>query len=73
MNGEEQHTVAGREIGAHLEAMVAAVAARLEAAGEELSAGDRIITGVLAPPHASPGDTVRLELDALGGVELRFS
>jgi 2-keto-4-pentenoate hydratase len=28
----------------------------------------------LAPPHpAQPGDTVRLELDALGGVELRFS
>ena len=35
---------------------------------------DRIITGVLAPPHkASPGDTVRLELEALGSVELSFS
>ncbi len=54
--------------------MVAAVAARLEAAGEELRAGDRIITGVLAPPHeASEGDTVRLELEAVGSVELRFS
>jgi 2-keto-4-pentenoate hydratase len=51
-----------------------AVAARLAAAGEELRAGDRIITGIIAPPHqAAPGDVVRLELEALGGVELRFS
>jgi 2-keto-4-pentenoate hydratase len=54
--------------------MVEAVAARLEAAGEELRSGDRIITGVLAPPHeAQAGDTVRLELEAVGGVELRFT
>jgi 2-keto-4-pentenoate hydratase len=57
-----------------LKRMVDAVAARLEAAGEELRPGERIITGVLAPPHrAEPGDTVRLELDALGSVELRFT
>ena len=74
MNGEVQHTVPADETGERLEAMVEAVAARLEAAGEELRPGDRIITGVLAPPHeAQPGDTVRLELEALGGVELRFS
>ena len=49
--------------------MVEAVAARLEAAGEELRPGDRIITGIIAPPHhAQPGDTVRLELEGLGGV-----
>ena len=59
---------------AHLEAMVEAVAARLAEAGEELQPGERIITGVLAPPHtAKPGDTVRLELESLGGVELRFA
>jgi 2-keto-4-pentenoate hydratase len=70
VNGEEQHSVKPEG----LEQMVEAVAARLEAAGEELRPGERIITGVLAPPHeAEPGDTVRLELDALGGVELRFS
>jgi len=70
VNGEEQHSVKP----AGLEEMVAAVAARLEAAGEEIRPGDRIITGVLAPPYeAKEGDTVRLELDALGGVELRFS
>jgi 2-keto-4-pentenoate hydratase len=70
VNGEEQHSVSAGP----LEQMVDAVAARLEAAGEQLQPGDRIITGVLAPPHeAQAGDTVRLELDALGGVELRFS
>ena len=54
--------------------MVRAVADRIAAAGEQPRPGQRIITGVLAPPHpAQPGDTVRLELDALGGVELRFS
>ncbi|HET8821956.1 MAG TPA: hypothetical protein VFM57_10450 [Thermoleophilaceae bacterium] len=70
VNGEEQHSVEPEG----LEQMVAAVAARLEAAAEALRPGDRIITGVLAPPHeASEGDTVRLELDAVGSVELRFS
>jgi 2-keto-4-pentenoate hydratase len=70
VNGEEQHSVSA----SGLREMVDAVAARLEAAGEELRPGERIITGVLAPPHeAEPGDTVRLELDALGSVELRFS
>jgi 2-keto-4-pentenoate hydratase len=74
VNGEEQHTVAAHETGERLEAMVEAVAARLSAAGEELRAGDRIITGIIAPPHeAQPGDRVRLELEALGGVELGFS
>jgi 2-keto-4-pentenoate hydratase len=70
VNGEEKHPV--KPDG--LEQMVAAVAARLEAAGEGLRPGDRIITGVLAPPHeASEGDTVRLELEAVGSVEVRFS
>ena len=70
VNGEEVHSVKP----SGLEAMVEAVAARLEAAGEELRPGERIITGVLAPPYeAKEGDTVRLELDALGSVEVRFS
>ena len=74
VNGEEQHAVSAEHAGAHLSAMVEAIARRLEDAGEELRAGERIITGVLAPPHeAAAGDTVRLELEALGGVELRFS
>jgi 2-keto-4-pentenoate hydratase len=74
VNGEEQHSLSAEHTGANLERMVEAVAARLAEADERLSPGDRIITGVLAPPHkAEPGDTVRLELDAIGGVELRFS
>lgn len=74
VNGEVQHELTARETSANLAAMVEAVGARLEAAGEELRPGERIITGVLAPPHeASEGDAVRLELEALGSVELRFS
>jgi 2-keto-4-pentenoate hydratase len=70
VNGEERHSVTAGD----LDGMVRVVAGRLEAAGERLRPGDRIITGVLAPPHeAKEGDTVRLELDGLGGVELRFS
>jgi 2-keto-4-pentenoate hydratase len=74
VSGAEQHALPADRTGAHLEAMVETVASRLAAAGEELRPGDRIITGVLAPPHApSSGETVRLELDSLGGVELSFS
>jgi len=74
VNGEEHHTVPADQTGERLEAMVRATAARLAAADEELRPGDRIITGIIAPPHeAAPGDTVRLELEELGGVELRFS
>ena len=70
VTGEEVHSVKP----SGLEDMIAAVAARLEAAGEQLRPGERIITGVLAPPHeAKEGDTVRLELDALGSVEVSFS
>jgi 2-keto-4-pentenoate hydratase len=74
VNGEVQHEVDAERAGANLEAMVEAVAARLDAADERLRPGERIITGVLAPPHkAEPGDTVRLELEAVGAVELRFT
>ncbi len=74
VNGEIEHEVGPAETAAHLEAMIDAVARRLLAADQELSPGDRIITGVLAPPHAAhPGDRVRLELDALGSIELAFA
>jgi 2-keto-4-pentenoate hydratase len=72
VGGEVRHEV--DDAGARLEEMVDAVASRLAEVDEELRAGDRIITGVLAPPHkAEPGDTVRLELSKVGGVELRFT
>jgi 2-keto-4-pentenoate hydratase len=74
VNGEVAHEFSAEHAGAPLAAMVEAVAARLEAAGERLRPGERIITGVLAPPHsAEPGDTVRLELDAVGAVELNIT
>jgi 2-keto-4-pentenoate hydratase len=74
VNGELEHEMAPGETGAHLEGMVGVVARRLAAAGEELAPGQRIITGILAPPHvARRGDRVRLELDALGAVELLFA
>ena len=74
VNGEEHERVPAERTAAHLEAMVAAVGDRLQAAGERLRSGDRIITGVLCPPATvGPGDVVRLELEALGAVELSFS
>jgi 2-keto-4-pentenoate hydratase len=74
VNGEEQHALGAEEAGARLEEMVDVVAGRLAAGDEALRRGARIITGVLAPPHpARPGDTVRLELEAVGGVELHFA
>jgi 2-keto-4-pentenoate hydratase len=74
VNGDVEHELTAERTAAHLAGMVEAVARRLAAADEQLSPGDRIITGVLAPPHrAQPGDTVRLELDEVGGVELRFT
>ena len=73
VNGDVEHEVGPAETAAHLEDMVEAVRRRQLDADEDLSPGDRIITGVLAPPHAAhPGDRVRLELAALGGVELLF-
>jgi 2-keto-4-pentenoate hydratase len=74
VNGEEQHALSAEHTSTNLEGMVEVVAGRLAEADEELQPGDPIITGVLAPPHAAqPGDTVRLELESLGAVELRFA
>jgi 2-keto-4-pentenoate hydratase len=74
VNDEVEHEVAPAETVAHLQDMIEAVRRRLLDADEDLAPGDRIITGVIAPPHAAqPGDRVRLELDALGGVELLFA
>jgi 2-keto-4-pentenoate hydratase len=74
VNGDVEHEVAPAETAAHLQDMVEAIRRRLLAADEDLAPGDRIITGVLAPPHAAQrGDRVRLELSELGGVELLFA
>jgi 2-keto-4-pentenoate hydratase len=74
VNGEVEHVMAPGDTSAHLEEMVEAVRKRLAAVDEDMLPGQRIITGVLAPPHAAHrGDRVRLELDALGSVELVFA
>jgi 2-keto-4-pentenoate hydratase len=74
VNGEVQHELRAEHAGASLARMVEAVGRRLAGVGEQLRPGERIITGVLAAPHrARPGDTVRLELEEVGGVELRFT
>ena len=74
VNGEVTHELTPEQTRDHLAAMVEAVRRRLKAAGEQLRPGERVITGILVPPHtAEPGDSVRLELDALGAVELRFA
>jgi len=74
VNGEVEHVMAPGDTSGHLEEMVEAVRKRLAAVDQDLQPGQRIITGVLAPPHtAQPGDRVRLELDGLGGVELLFA
>jgi len=74
VNGEERRALGADATRAHLPEMVEVIAERLAEAGEELRAGERIITGVLAPPPAAQtGDTVRLELEALGAVELSFT
>jgi 2-keto-4-pentenoate hydratase len=74
VNGREEHFLSPARTSAHLAEMIEAVGGRLADAGEALRPGDRIITGILAPPHpARPGDRVRLELEALGGVEVTFA
>jgi 2-keto-4-pentenoate hydratase len=74
VNGEVQHEVDAQTAGARLEEMVGVVADRLAAVDEKMLPGDRIITGVLAPPHKPiAGDRMRLEIDGVGAVELGFS
>jgi 2-keto-4-pentenoate hydratase len=74
VNGEQRHVVAAEDTGERLTEMVEAIAGRVAEAGEELRPGELVITGVIAPPPpVEPGDRVRLELEALGAVELGFT
>jgi 2-keto-4-pentenoate hydratase len=73
VNGDLRAEVDSEGTSAHLAPMVEVIAGRLSDAGERLRPGDRIITGVIAPPApVEDGDTVRLELECLGAVELTF-
>jgi len=54
--------------------MIHAVADTLEAAGERLEAGDRIIAGALAPPpDVEPGQHLKLDLGPLGAIEVQLT
>jgi 2-keto-4-pentenoate hydratase len=53
-------------------ATVRAVARLLEAAGERLEPGDRILAGSSCHVPAGPGDAVAAEIDGLGRVEARI-
>lgn len=53
---------------------VTLVAEILEAAGERLEAGDRIISGTLTRPQpVKPGGSVALELGSLGSIDIDFT
>ena len=57
-----------------LPATVALVAEILEAAGEQLEAGDRIIAGTLTPPQpVRPGGSAALDLGDLGSIDIGFT
>lgn len=57
-----------------LDAIVALAARTLEAAGETLDAGDRIIAGaLLPPPDVRAGDVVTLDLGSIGSIDVLFS
>lgn len=73
-------TVNGEVVGtadagaADLEEIVALAARTLEAAGETLDAGDRVIAGaLLPPPDVSAGDRVALDLGAIGSIDVSFT
>jgi 2-keto-4-pentenoate hydratase len=72
VNGEE---VRRGDAGAtDIAATVALVSETLEAAGESLEAGDRIIAGTITPPAPlSPGDRATVDLGPLGKLDLTFT
>ncbi len=71
VNGENREAA---EAGEDLDEVVRLVARLLDAAGERLEAGDRIIAGsITAPVEVEPGDEVAVEISGLGRVEARIA
>ncbi|HEX2232343.1 MAG TPA: fumarylacetoacetate hydrolase family protein [Thermoleophilaceae bacterium] len=70
VNGELRE---GARVSADIGATPAVVARQLEAVGERLEPGDRILTGAIARVPVGAGDRVRAEIDGLGGVEVEIS
>lgn len=73
VNGAPQAAVDALAATGDPEAVIDVIRRNVEAAGEELRPGDRIIAGTLVPPlRVEPGDVVGLDLGPLGLVELAF-
>ena len=73
VNGAEAHRLDAARAAGDLAEVVMVIAGRLDACGERLAAGDRIIAGSLTPAvPVAPGDSVALDLGRLGRLELRF-
>ena len=73
VNGAEAHRFDAAQAAGDLAEPVTVIAGTLAACGERLRAGDRIIAGSLTPAvPVAPGDTVALDLGAVGRIELRF-
>ena len=71
VNGEERESA---DAGDDLEQVVRLVARLLEAAGERLEPGDRIIAGSLTPQvPVETGDEAAVEVSGLGRVEARIA
>jgi 2-keto-4-pentenoate hydratase len=73
VNGAEAHRLDAASAAGDLADVVMVIAGRLDACGERLAAGDRIIAGSLTPAvPVAPGDSVALDLGRLGRLELGF-
>lgn len=73
-NGEIVGTGAGGQVLGHPAASVAWLANALAARGEQLRAGDVVLTGALAGAHPpAAGDAFTAELDRLGSVSVSFT
>jgi len=71
LDGETRYTVPAA---VELADTIVLVADLLDACGERLRAGERIIAGALAPPvPVAPGQDLRCDFGPLGSVTLRFT
>jgi 2-keto-4-pentenoate hydratase len=72
--GAVEHEARAGEVLGDVDSVVAGVAARAEAAGEGLCAGDVVICGSLTPiVQVAPGDEVQVTFGPLGTLQVRFS
>jgi hypothetical protein len=70
INGEDRESAEAPD---DLAAVLAAAAALLDAVGEELQAGDRLVLGSIVQLPIEPGDHVAADLGPLGRAELRIA